>query len=260
MNEPQGIFVVDSSRLFVRTVEQELESEHWTVESAASASAGLMRIIRGRPRLLITGVEVGEINGFDLCHLCKRLPDFSGMPVIIVSSHATKAAQRQAAEAGADFFLPKTADVVEKLVGLLRTKWGAVPLPVAPSREIQRVLLVDDSKVMRQIIRNILAGAGITEVVEAGNGQQAFKQLELAPVDLIMTDWNMPVMNGLEFTKALRRHPRFAATPLVMVTTEGGKRALAEAEAAGIDGHLCKPFSHEAMKAFLARFTAARKR
>lgn len=260
MNEPLKIFIVDNSRMFIRTLEKALKSEQWEIESATSASAGLMRILRWHPRLLISGVEVGDINGFDLCEICKRMPDFSGMPVIIISSTTTKQAQRQAADAGADFFLHKSADVVENLGALLRTKLGAECPPAAPARVIQRVLLVDDSKVMRQIIRNILAGVGISQVVEAGNGEQALKQLELGPVDLVMTDWNMPIMNGLEFTKAVRRHSRLAATPIVMVTTEGGKRALAEAEAAGIDGHLCKPFSHETMRAFIARFTGGRKR
>lgn len=260
MNQPQKVFIVDNSRMFIRTVERALESEHWEIESATSASSGLMRIIRSHPRLLISGVEVGEINGFDLCEIFKRMPDFSSMPVLIISSNTTKQAQRQATEAGADFFLHKTADAVGNLVALLRTRLGAECVEPAPAWKIQRVLLVDDSKVMRQIIRNILVSVGINQIVEAGNGEQALKQLELTPVDMVMTDWNMPIMNGLEFTKAVRRHPRLGSTPIVMVTTEGGKRALAEAEAAGVDSHLCKPFSKETMKAFVARFTEGRKR
>lgn len=258
MNDPLKIFIVDNSRMLVRSIERALASEHSEIESASSAASGLMRLIRWHPRVVITGVEVGEINGFELCQILKLMPSFAGMPVIILSSNTTKLSQRQAAEAGADFFLPKNAEVVGNLAALLRTRLDAGPPEVAPpahaSKEIRRVLVVDDSKVMRRIIRNILAGVGITDVVEAGNGQEALKRLELNSVDLIMTDWNMPVMNGLELARAVRRQPRWAALPIAMVTTEGTRDATAEAKAAGVNDLLCKPFSHDAMKAFIARF------
>lgn len=258
MNEPVKIFIVDSSHTFIRSVEQSLKSAHWEIEWATSASSGMMRIIRWHPSLLITGIEVGQINGFDLCLILKLMPDYVSMPIVIISSNTTELAQRQAADVGADFYLHKDANVLVDLAAFLTKRFSIGVNPPAPKREVHRVLVVDDSKVMRRIIRNILASVGIDDIVEAGDGQQALKQLELARVDLIMTDWTMPVMNGLEFVKAVRKLPQWASTPIVMVTTEAGKSSVAEALAAGIDGHLCKPFSQQSMKEIIARFTAPR--
>ena len=83
-----------------------------------------------------------------------------------------------------------------------------------------RALVIDDSRAMRTIIRRILAGAGF-EVFEAGDGQAALDRLgELGAVDLCCIDWNMPVMNGYEFVRAVRANEAYRDVTLMMVTTE----------------------------------------
>ena len=111
-----------------------------------------------------------------------------------------------------------------------------------------KVLIVDDSSVMRKMVARGLRQAelAVDETYEAGNGVEALKLLKEQPVDLIMLDWNMPVMNGLTFIQVARQ-ARFT-TPIVMLTTEGGEEQIAQAMAAGASGYLTKPFTPEKLK------------
>ncbi len=253
------VFVVDGSQLFLVALKKDLRAKQCLVETEASAASALMRIIRWHPDLIITGVEVGTIRGFDLCLLLKLMPDYAGVPVVVISSNDSELMTRKVADAGGDFYVPKDANLIPAVTQIMGSLFpaSAVTQPASAPRPIRTILVVDDSKVMRRVMRNILGSAGLTDVVEAGNGREALKRLDETTVDLVMTDWNMPIMNGLEFVKAVRAQPRFATIPLVMVTTESGQREMAEAKTAGVDDHLCKPFNSLSMKALLTRFRSA---
>jgi len=116
-----------------------------------------------------------------------------------------------------------------------------------------RALIIDDSAVMRKVIERALrqAGLDLTEVLEAGNGEEALQVLRddaAGTLSLIMSDVNMPVMDGLQFLE-LRRDEKLApGVPVVMITTEGGEQAVLRAIAAGAQGYICKPFTAEQVK------------
>lgn len=109
-------------------------------------------------------------------------------------------------------------------------------------------LIVDDSRTMRLVIRRVLEGLGLT-VAEAGNGREALDLLEggLAP-DVALVDWNMPVMNGVEFVQALRLDERFDRTRVMMVTSETEADQVARALAAGADEYVMKPFTPDVIR------------
>ncbi len=109
-----------------------------------------------------------------------------------------------------------------------------------------KLLVVDDSLVMRRIIGSAAAVVG-AECVEAGNGAQALARLEAAPADfsLVCLDWNMPVMDGFAFLTALRADPRWAALPVLMITTEGSRDSILAALKAGATAYLTKPFNQQ---------------
>lgn len=115
-----------------------------------------------------------------------------------------------------------------------------------------RVLIVDDSSTMRTIQKRSLNGLGITDVLEAKDGVEALKVLESESVDLVMTDWNMPNMDGLTLLKEIRR--RAATLPVFMITTETERHRVVEAIQAGVSDYLAKPFSTEALKQKLDRW------
>jgi two-component system, chemotaxis family, chemotaxis protein CheY len=107
---------------------------------------------------------------------------------------------------------------------------------------LMRVLVVDDSRAIRRIIGEIMKQIGF-EVSEAGNGLEALQRLEeLGAPDLVLVDWNMPEMNGLDFIKAVRANPNYSDLPLMMVTTETEMERMALAFMAGVNEYVMKPF------------------
>jgi two-component system chemotaxis response regulator CheY len=109
-------------------------------------------------------------------------------------------------------------------------------------------LVLDDSRAMRLILRRIMAECGF-EVMEAGDGRQALEAVAASPVvpDVALIDWNMPVMNGLEFVQAVRAEPAYRAMTLMMVTTESEHSQIVRALAAGAHEYVIKPFTSDAI-------------
>lgn len=111
-----------------------------------------------------------------------------------------------------------------------------------------RALVIDDSRAMRRIVSRILIDAGY-EVVEAGDGQEALDKLAGMPLpELACIDWNMPVMDGLQFVANVRANPAWRSMTLMMVTTEGEQNRIVRALAAGAHEYLIKPFTADAMR------------
>lgn len=112
-----------------------------------------------------------------------------------------------------------------------------------------RLLVVDDSSTMRRIIINTLQRIGYTDMVEAANGREALERMTVSgPIGLVLTDWNMPEMNGLEFVRAVRAKTEWANVPLLMVTTNTAKDDIVEAIRAGINGYVAKPFTPDTLR------------
>ncbi len=116
-------------------------------------------------------------------------------------------------------------------------------------REI-RALIVDDSSVMRKIVERSLRQAGLDPLVvhEAGSGSEGLDLLKAKPVDLILTDINMPVMDGLEFLRQLRAQSLAPGVPVVMITTESSEDHVRQAIQAGAQGYIRKPFTADQVK------------
>lgn len=105
-----------------------------------------------------------------------------------------------------------------------------------------KILAVDDSASMRQMVSFTLQGAGY-EVVEASDGQDALNKAKKAQVDLVLSDVNMPVMDGIALIKSLRALPNYKFTPILMLTTESAADKKGEGKAAGATGWIVKPFN-----------------
>ncbi len=111
-----------------------------------------------------------------------------------------------------------------------------------------RFLVVDDSSTMRRIIINTLNKLGHTDIVEAGNGREGLERLEESPVDLVITDWNMPEMNGIEFIRSLRASERSSKLPVLMVSTNAAQDDIVEALRAGVTSYVVKPFTQDTIR------------
>lgn len=110
-----------------------------------------------------------------------------------------------------------------------------------------KCLVVDDSAITRRILVNSLRMIGFTDIVEAGDGKQALNLCD-SSVDVVLTDWNMPGMAGVELVRALRANPEFTSLPVLLITSRNGKEDVVEAANAGIDGYIVKPFTPEILK------------
>jgi two-component system chemotaxis response regulator CheY len=117
---------------------------------------------------------------------------------------------------------------------------------------VGNILTVDDSPSIRQMIKVTLAPAG-HNVIEAGDGAQGLEKAKAGKLDLVITDLNMPVMNGLDFIRALRALPAFVGLPIVFLTTESNDAVKAEAKKAGATGWITKPFKQEQLLAVVAK-------
>jgi two-component system, chemotaxis family, chemotaxis protein CheY len=116
----------------------------------------------------------------------------------------------------------------------------------------KKVLIVDDSSTMRQMLGLTLRKAGF-EVIEGSNGQEGLQRLEGEQVALVITDLNMPVMDGIALVQAIRQLPNYRFIPILLLTTEIGDDKKQAARAAGATGWMAKPFQPESLLRVIAR-------
>ena len=116
-----------------------------------------------------------------------------------------------------------------------------------------RILIVDDFSTMRRIVKNLLADLGFTNTAEAEDGSGALNLLRAEPFDFVVTDWNMPVMTGIELLKAIRADDKLKALPVLMVTAEAKREQIIEAAQHGVNGYIIKPFTAQTLEEKLGK-------
>lgn len=110
------------------------------------------------------------------------------------------------------------------------------------------VLVVDDAATMRRIVRSLLRELGIKNVREAEDGERAFADLKRQKADLVVSDWAMPKMTGIELLRAIRQDETLKETPVLMVTAESKKENIMEAIQAGVNNYIVKPFNSKTLE------------
>jgi len=111
-----------------------------------------------------------------------------------------------------------------------------------------QILVVDDFSVMRRIIKNLLIDLGFTNISEAEDGKIALLKLQQESYDLVISDWNMPELTGLELLQAIRADQRLSAIPVLLVTAENKRNHIVHAAQAGVNGYIVKPFTAETLQ------------
>lgn len=111
-----------------------------------------------------------------------------------------------------------------------------------------KILIVDDFSTMRRIIKNLLRDLGFSNTDEADDGNTALPKLQAGNYDFLVTDWNMPGMQGIDLLKAVRADPKLASLPVLLVTAEAKKEQIVEAAQAGVNGYVIKPFTAATLK------------
>ena len=116
-----------------------------------------------------------------------------------------------------------------------------------------RILIVDDFSTMRRIVKNLLNDLGFFNTAEADDGMTALVELKKAPYDLVVTDWNMPGMPGIDLLKAIRADASLAKIPVLMVTAEAKREQIIEAAQNGVNGYIIKPFTAQTLEEKLGK-------
>ena len=111
-----------------------------------------------------------------------------------------------------------------------------------------KVLIVDDFSTMRRIIKNLLRDLGFTNTFEADDGSTALPMLKEGSFEFVVTDWNMPIMQGIDLLKEIRKDPKLKHLPVLMVTAEAKREQIIEAAQAGVNGYIVKPFTAGTLK------------
>lgn len=111
-----------------------------------------------------------------------------------------------------------------------------------------KILIVDDFSTMRRIIKNLLRDLGFNNTQEADDGNTAWPLLQTGDFDFLVTDWNMPIMTGIELLKKVRGDDKLASLPVLLVTAEAKKEQIVEAAQAGVNGYIVKPFTAQTLK------------
>lgn len=116
-----------------------------------------------------------------------------------------------------------------------------------------KILVVDDFSTMRRIIKNLLKDLGFVNIQEADDGSTALPMLQQGDFDFVVTDWNMPGMQGIDLLRAIRADANLKHIPVLMVTAEAKKEQIVAAAQAGVNGYVIKPFTAATLKEKLAK-------
>ncbi len=212
------------------------------VETADAALAALK--IENRLVLVISSLYLPDRAGTELVAAMRADLDLETVPFILVSSETRPQVLEPVRQSGACSIVAKPFSEQQ----LSRALYAAADYLNPPEdmdvAEIEslRVLLVDDSQSSRRHLRRLLAELGIERIVEAVNGREAVALLEQSMVDLVITDYNMPEMDGRELTEYIRTQSWQADVPVLMVTSEQNMGRLAAVERAGVSAVCDKPF------------------
>jgi CheY-like chemotaxis protein/class 3 adenylate cyclase len=243
------VLLVDDSALIHKHTVPLLTAAGYDVSEAWDGAEALERLKRERADLVLTDVEMPRLDGYALCLALKNDPITEGIPVIICSSLGEASDLERGFDVGADDYLVKPVvpeELVSRLHSLLATR-------MLSGRE--RVLVVDDSAAIRHLVSDCLRRQGFV-VSTAVDGQDGLEKAKAERPELVLTDYDMPRMNGFELVLGLRRDPATRDIPLVMLTARESKRDQAQMRAAGLTSYLVKPFGPDKCVAIVERVLA----
>jgi two-component system chemotaxis response regulator CheY len=206
--------------------------------------------------LVVSAMYFADGTGLDVLTGMKENPETASIPFMLVSSENRLAKLEEFKQAGIAAILPKPF----KPVHLSRALAATLALINAEELELElfdihevRVLLVDDSKLARNHIRRVLEGMGLQKIQEAENGAMALTYIKDNTYDLVVTDYNMPEMDGRELAEFIRFNPQTAHIPIIMVTSEAADSAhMANIQQTGVNALCDKPFEAEEVRRMLA--------
>ncbi|QEL55606.1 response regulator [Chromobacterium paludis] len=210
-----------------------------------------------RPSLVISAYYLPDMTGADLVQNLRESSDLYDMPFILISSESNPERLESIRQAGSLAILPKPfentqlAETMQTVMSFINCE--SLGAEVDADMALMSVMIVDDSSTSRHHIRQVLEKLGFEHFCEAANAEAALPYLEQEPFKLIITDYNMPGMNGLEFARHVRERELQPGTPILMITSHNDIAGDEALEDAGIAACCEKPFDMEQLRALVRR-------
>lgn len=231
------------------------------VDHFQSAAEALEQLKIQQPDVVISALYLPDMTGTDLVYKMREEDALKDLPFILISSETRPSYLDPIRQAGAMAILPKPFDQKQLQHALNNTlsfiNAEAVEFSHADIAELT-VLLVDDSKTARHHIRSVLAKIGFEKIFEAADGRDALPLLETTLFDLVVTDYNMPDMDGKELVEHIRTRSIQSSVPILMVSSERDEGRLAGVEQAGVSAICDKPFDTDTVRQLVFGFMADR--
>lgn len=250
-----SILLVEPSEVQQKIIIKSLaESGVKQVETAATQAQVLSLLESYHPDLVISSMYLSDGTADSFLQKIRLNPATEHQPFMLISSERNKKYLEQLRQSGVLAILPKPFSAKAITRALKAT------LDIISEEEVDldhfdvtllRVLVVDDSRFARKHIIRVLAGMGIPEPVEAENGKEAIAHLSEQSFDLIVTDYNMPEMDGRELTETVRGSNAYSHIPILMVSSEANDTHLANIAQAGVDAICDKPFEPATVRELL---------
>ncbi|MCW8853638.1 MAG: response regulator [Gammaproteobacteria bacterium] len=223
-------------------------------ESVKDGQSALDAMHMYRPDLVISSMYLPDMTGSDLIHAMRADDDLQDMPFMLISSETGFDMIDPIRQAGVTAILPKPFESDQLKRALFNTLDMINPKSIQLDdfhAEDLKVLVVDDSLTARKHIKRVLAGLGIENIVEADDGVSAVPVLAEQFFDFVVTDYNMPQMDGKALIEYIRNNSNQGSVPVLMVTSEGNMNNLAAVEQAGVSGICDKPFETDTVRALI---------
>ncbi|MCU4675508.1 response regulator [Catenovulum sp. 2E275] len=250
-----SILLVEPSAVQRKVIIKHLEQESITqIEEAEDISSARAKILQHIPDLVVSALHFSDGTGLDLLHHIRYSEPYADVPFMLVSSEWRKTQLEEFKQAGVVAILPKPFDsdhlatAINSTIDLLSA--DELNLDLFDVQDV-RVLVVDDSRLARNHIKRVLTNLGVQRITEAQDGAQAKAILADQMFDLVVTDYNMPEVDGRELTEFIRQQSQQSHIPVLMVSSEANDTHLANIEQAGVNAICDKPFEPQMVKQIL---------
>ncbi|EPJ52083.1 MAG: chemotaxis protein CheY/response regulator receiver domain protein [Osedax symbiont Rs2] len=250
-----NILLVEPSSMQQTVISKKLNEEGVSdIVYAKGKLEALTRISKYPPDLIISNLHYEDGTAIELLHQLRKHEKFSGLPFILISSEQRRDQLEIFKQSGILAILTKPFEQ-ETLQRALKSTLAFINQSELYLENYDvntlRVVLVDDSKLARKAISRVLSNLGLNNITEFDDGCYAIDYLKTAEVDLVVTDYNMPKINGIELTQYMRKSAEHAHVPVLMVTSEAKDSHLEKVREAGVNAILDKPFDTTNIKSIL---------
>ncbi|GAA0784497.1 response regulator [Marinobacterium sediminicola] len=230
------------------------------IEAFEEAAPALERMQQVVPDIVVSSMHLPDMTGTDLVTQMRKSPDLMDVTFLLISSETHYRYLEPIRQAGAIAILPKPFRKEELATALRNTMHYIRDLYELENEEhsdleFMQILIVDDSSMSRKYIRKGLNAIGIEHILEAKDGAEALQIMKQRRFDLVISDYNMPNIDGLELVEHIRHYSDQPTVPVMMVTSEQNESRLAAIQSAEVSAICNKPLNYDTLKQMVRQFT-----